>query len=179
MENTSFIKNLREKLIMKQEKLVALLFELMKNSKRSDRELAKNMGISQPTVTRLRRTLEKEAIEQYTAIPNLAYLGFDIIALTFFSSKELVHPLWDKGKNWAQDHPNVMFVSTGQGLDSDAVMASVHKDYADFARFYQEFRRDWGEHLQGFRVFLMSVKGSVTMRKFSFSSLHGAYYKKS
>jgi len=179
MENTSFINNLRKRLIMKQEKLVALLFELMKNSKRSDRELAKNMGISQPTVTRLRRKLEKEAIEQYTVIPNLAYLGFDIIALTFFSSKELVHPLWDKGRKWAQDHPNVMFVSTGQGLDSDALVASVHKDYADFARFYQEFRRDWGEQLQDFRVFLMSIKGSITMKKFSFSSLHDAYHQKS
>ena len=84
---------------MKHEKLVKLLFELIKNSKRSDRDLAKTLNISQPTVTRLRKTLEKEAIEQYTVIPDLSYMGFEIVALTFARTKELVHPLWDKGKN--------------------------------------------------------------------------------
>jgi len=44
---------------MKQEKLLKLLFELIKNSKRSDRDLAKILDISQPTVTRLRKVLEK------------------------------------------------------------------------------------------------------------------------
>lgn len=77
---------------MKREKLLKLLFALIKNSKRSDRDLAKILGFSQPTVTRLRKALEKEAIEQYTIIPNLPYLDFDIIALTFSRTKELVHP---------------------------------------------------------------------------------------
>jgi len=48
---------------MKREKLLKLLFALIKNSKRSDRDLAKILGFSQPTVTRLRKALEKEAIE--------------------------------------------------------------------------------------------------------------------
>jgi DNA-binding Lrp family transcriptional regulator len=39
----------------------------MKNSRRSDRELALVLGISQPTVTRLRTRLEKEGIiKEYT-----------------------------------------------------------------------------------------------------------------
>jgi DNA-binding Lrp family transcriptional regulator len=160
---------------MKQEKLVKLLFELIKNSKRSDRELAKTLGISQPTITRLRKTLEKEAIAQYTVIPNLAYLGFDIVALTFARSKELVNPLWDKGKGWASEQPNVMFVSTGQGMDSDAVMVSVHRDYADFVKFYHTFRRDWGEQLEHFRIFLISIKGSVMLKRFSFNCLVDAH----
>jgi len=53
---------------MKREKLLKLLFALIKNSKRSDRDLAKTLGFSQPTVTRLRQTLEKEAVKQYTLI---------------------------------------------------------------------------------------------------------------
>jgi len=65
---------------MKQENLVKLLFELIKNSKRSDRDLAKILGISQPTVTRLRKVLEKEAITQYTNSESflfrLRYFGF-------------------------------------------------------------------------------------------------------
>ena len=163
---------------MKQEKLVKLLFELIKNSKRSDRDLAKILDISQPTVTRLRKVLEREAIKQYTVIPNLSYLGCDILALTLFRSKELVHPLWDKGKEWAKDQPNVMFISTGQGIDSDAVMISIHKDYADFVKFYHVFRRDWGKYLHDFKVFLISISGSVIMKPFTFNYLIDAYQKR-
>ncbi|NIO38282.1 winged helix-turn-helix transcriptional regulator, partial [Candidatus Bathyarchaeota archaeon] len=44
-----------------------LLRELLKNSKRSDRELAKILGVSQPTVTRTRNRLEKNGmIQDYT-----------------------------------------------------------------------------------------------------------------
>ena len=163
---------------MKQEKLVKLLFELIKNSKRSDRDLAKILHISQPTVTRLRKSLEKEAIEQYTAIPNLSYLGFDILAFIFTRTKELVHPLWEEGRNWAKQQPNVVFASTGQGIEADAVMVSVHRDYADFVKFYQIFRRDWGKHLQDFKIFLISIKGSATLKHFSFNYLVDACQKK-
>jgi DNA-binding Lrp family transcriptional regulator len=162
---------------MKQENLVKLLFELVKNSKRSDRDLAKILDISQPTVTRLRNVLEKDAIKQYTAIPNLSYIGFDIIAFIFSSTKELVHPLWDKAREWAKEQPNVAFVSTGQGIDADALIISIHKDYADFVKFYHIFRRDWGKFLDHFRVFLISISGSVIMKPFTFNYLIEAYKK--
>lgn len=45
-----------------------LLLELMKDAKRSDRQLANILGISQPTVSRKRAFLEKELIDGYTAI---------------------------------------------------------------------------------------------------------------
>jgi DNA-binding Lrp family transcriptional regulator len=164
-------------LLMKQENLVKLLFELVKNSRRSDRDLAKVLNISQPTVTRLRNVLEKEAIVQYTIIPRLSYVGFDIMAFIFFRTKELVHPLWDKGKEWAKEQPNVVFASTGQGIDADAFMVSVHKDYADFIKFYHVFRRDWGKYLEDFKVFLISVSGSITLKNFTFNYLIDAYKK--
>jgi DNA-binding Lrp family transcriptional regulator len=162
---------------MKQEKLIKLVFELIKNSKRSDRDLAKTLGISQPTVTRLRKALEKEAIKQYTVIPNLSYLGFDVIALTFFRSKELVHPLFENGQKWGKQQPSVVYASTGQGIDSDGVVVSMHRNYADFVKYYQLFRRDWGKYLQDFKVFLISEKGSIIMKPFSFNYLIDAYEK--
>ncbi len=162
---------------MPREKLVKLLFELVKNSKRSDRDIAKRLGISQPSVTRLRKVLEKEAILQYTLIPNLPYLGFDVVAFTFVRSKELVDPLVEKGKKWAKEQPNVVYASTGHGLEADALVVSVHKDYADFVRFYQDFRRDWGEHLKDFRTFFISIKGSFTLKNFSFNFIADAYRK--
>lgn len=162
---------------MKQEKLIKLLFELIKNSKRSDRDLAKILSISQPTVTRLRKVLEREVIKQYTIIPNLSYFGFDIVAFIFSRTKELVHPLWDKGKEWAKEQPNIVFVSTGQGMEADALLISVHKDYADFVKFYHIFRRDWGKYLDDFKVFLISLSGSITLKHFTFNYLIDAYQK--
>lgn len=162
---------------MKQEKLFKLLFELIKNSKRSDRDLAKILGISQPSVTRLRKVLEKEAIRQYTIIPNISYLGFDLIALTLFRSKELVHPLFDEGQKWAEQQPNVLYAGTGQGIDSDGLIVSMHKNYADFVKYYQIFRRDWGKYLQDFKIFLISERGSIKMKNFSFNYLVDAYKK--
>ncbi len=45
-----------------------LLLELLKNSHRSDRQLAREMGTSQPTVTRMRNKLEKNGwIKEYTS----------------------------------------------------------------------------------------------------------------
>jgi DNA-binding Lrp family transcriptional regulator len=163
---------------MKKENIQRLLLELIKNSRRSDRDLAKVLEISQPTVTRLRRTLEKEAITQYTTIPNLSRLGFDVVVFTFARSKELVHPLWEKGKEWTKEQANIVFASTGQGMDADVIMVSVHKDYADFVKFYQDFRRDWGKYLEDFKTFIMSLKGSVQLKPFSFNYLVNTYKKK-
>src|SRR5512136_1409157 len=64
-----------------------LLFELMKDSHRSDRQLAKSLEVSQPTVTRRRAMLEENYTEGYTVIPKLGRIGFEIAAFTFLKSK--------------------------------------------------------------------------------------------
>ncbi len=61
-----------------------LVSELLKNSRRSDRDLAKTLRVSQPTVTRVRTRLEREGIiREYTVIPDYAKLGFEIASITF------------------------------------------------------------------------------------------------
>lgn len=62
--------------------MMSLLFELLKNSKRSDRELAKILGVSQPTVTRMRGRLVKEGmIKEWTIIPDFVKIGYRIMAI--------------------------------------------------------------------------------------------------
>ena len=66
-----------------------MLSELIKNSRRSDRELAKAIGTSQPTATRIRSKLEKDGvIKEYTTIPDLSQnwllnFGFDFCEVGF------------------------------------------------------------------------------------------------
>ena len=71
---------------MPKEKMIKLLYELMKNSKRSDRDLAKILKVSQPTITRTRKKLQETGyIRGYTVLPDLAKLGYEIAAFTFIN----------------------------------------------------------------------------------------------
>jgi DNA-binding Lrp family transcriptional regulator len=64
-----------------------IMWELIKDSRKSDMQLAKIIGVSQPTVTRKRTNLEKGFIEGYAAIPNFDKIGFKIVAFTFVKSR--------------------------------------------------------------------------------------------
>ena len=60
-----------------EKKMTSLLLELLKDSKRSDREIAKVLGVSQPTVSRMRWRLEEEGwIKDFTVIPDFVKMGF-------------------------------------------------------------------------------------------------------
>jgi DNA-binding Lrp family transcriptional regulator len=110
--------------------------ELMKNSRRSDKELAKVLGISQPTVTRLRTRLEKEGvIKEYTMIPDFSRLGYTIMALTFIEHRKELDPkekdeIVRMGVERArqEDTTETIMAERGMGLGYDAVVISYQKD---------------------------------------------------
>ncbi len=128
---------------MHPDKVPKLLYELIKNSRRSDRDLAKVLGFSQPTVTRTRSKLEDEKyILQYTALPDFTKLGFELIAFTF---AQLVP---DETKRDVQvpkqleKDPRVVFVADGDGLDGKNLMvATMHKNYTDYSDFVSDLRK--------------------------------------
>jgi DNA-binding Lrp family transcriptional regulator len=150
-----------------------ILFELIKNSKTSDRKLAQALGVSQPTVTRRRAMLEREQLLDYTALPNLDKLGVEILALTFTRCNYEVD-LEKKGtdaKVFLSRHPNVIFASTGQGLGMNTVLVSLHKDYADYAEFTKKLREDWGKSFTNVDTFMVSLKGDSILRQSTFKFL--------
>lgn len=126
-----------------------LLSELMKNSRRSDRELAKAIGSSQPTVSRIRKRLEKEGyIREYTMIPDFTKLGLGIMALTFshfaspLSEEELeevkeIYRKKTKNLREAEETARLQIIlqEEGTGLGYSGLTVSFHKDYASFAEF--------------------------------------------
>ena len=115
-----------------------ILSELLKNSRLSDRQIAKLVDTSQPTVTRRRTMLEKEVIEGYTTIPKWDKLGYEIIAITFlksrvrFSSQTTKRKATEKGGRWVMKQPNIIMVSEGNGMGKNGVIISVHLDYSDY-----------------------------------------------
>jgi DNA-binding Lrp family transcriptional regulator len=135
------------------------LYELMKDCRRSDRELAKVLGISQPTVSRTIKKLEKEGfIKEYTIIPDLAKIGNDFIAMTFLSFTEDRPELFDKAREWTRNQPCVLFASNGEGMGMNSIMISVHRDYGSYSRLITQLRRDWQPNLKNAETFMISVK---------------------
>jgi DNA-binding Lrp family transcriptional regulator len=95
-----------------------LLSELLKDSKRSDRELAKILKVSQPTVSRIRQTLVKKGvIREFTAMPDFAKLGYEIMAVTIATAKETLTPSeQERAKKLVLDQPQVIFVARAEGM---------------------------------------------------------------
>jgi DNA-binding Lrp family transcriptional regulator len=155
---------------MMKKRMLRLLFELMKNAKRSDREIAKIIGVSQPTITRMRQRLEKTAIVDYTVIPDWTELGFEIMALTFIKAKGIPE-VSEKAKNWAMKNPNIIFAAGGEGMGLDYAVMSFHKNFSNFSNFINNLRTQWAENLQDLQSFLMTTGEERTVKPFSLKYL--------
>jgi DNA-binding Lrp family transcriptional regulator len=155
---------------MMKKRMLKLLFELMKNAKRSDREIAKIIGVSQPTITRMRQRLEKTAIVDYTVIPDWTELGFEIMATTLLKAKGLPEAM-QIAKKWTQENPNIVFAAAGEGMGMDYSLISFHKNYSDYASFVDNLKAIWADNLQDVQSFLMATGGERTVKPLSLKYL--------
>jgi DNA-binding Lrp family transcriptional regulator len=139
-----------------------LISELVKNSRRSDRELAKALGISQPTVSRIRVRLEKQGLIDYSAVPDLARLGFEIISVSLGKRDYQKQPEINiqKAKDFVKKYPNIIFTASGRGLGNDRIVISIHRDYSDYSKFMQEMKTEWAGWAD-VNSFLISLSGDV------------------
>jgi DNA-binding Lrp family transcriptional regulator len=118
---------------------VRIIAELMKNSRRSDREIAKLVGTSQPTVSRTIKKLEKEGIiKEYTMIPDFKKLGYQIMGVSFFrrgepaskeESVELIKSAEELEKKIS--FANLMAVS-GMGLGKSRMFITLYRNYSSY-----------------------------------------------
>jgi Lrp/AsnC family leucine-responsive transcriptional regulator len=154
-----------------------ILFELIKNSKISDRELGKILGVSQPTVSRKRTRLEKEVIDSYTAIPKLEKIGYEILAVTLvktpskFASDEHRKNAHDRSMNWLAKQPNVIMGSECLGMGMSGIMISLHKGYSDLDKFLSDHRSQLGDLLEDVQTFIVNLSGNAYYRKLNFKYL--------
>jgi DNA-binding Lrp family transcriptional regulator len=119
-----------------------LVKELVRNSRRSNRQLAETIGVSQPTVNRLVKKLEKEGvIREYTMVPDHVALGFQIMSVTFARLKEAMSDDdVERARKFAHEmlkkRPTAtMMIMNGIGLDADRAVVAFHRDYSDYVEF--------------------------------------------
>ncbi len=157
-----------------------MLSELLKNSRRSDRELAKAIGASQPTATRIRTKLEKDGfIKEYTAIPSFSKMGYSILAISFikFHVKHSL-PVSDlnefRSRHYdvlARNSSTVMLANRGMGMGYDAVVVSLHQDYASCKDFQTFIKQSMTDSIVDLNTFLINVAEEQNSLPFSFSLL--------
>jgi len=129
---------------------LGIISELMKNGRMSDRDVARRLGVSQPTVSRMRHKLEKEGyIRKYTIVPNLEKLGFQIVATTFVRFREdLSTEERERFRKRAQERfeddsyaSSVVMFERGMGLGYTGMIVSFHESYACYAEFLRMIKQ--------------------------------------
>jgi len=155
---------------MKDIMMMKLAAELLKDSHRSDRELAKALRTSEPTVTRIRSKLEREGIvQEYTMIPHFAKMGFEILAITL--AKTRFNPeLRERGTKSMMANPNVVMCAKSEGLGKNGVIVSLHESYSDYSNFIAKLMEEWGDIIEDYDSVLICL-GGIVLKPFSLKSL--------
>jgi len=157
-----------------------LLWELMKDNRRSDRQLAKALGTSQPTVTRRRANLEKSYLEGYTAIPKWEKIGFELVAFSFvkheikYAKPEVREKAFRKVEEWMMNQPNVILAIEGQGMGWDGIFVSFHKSYSDFVEFMRKHNSELSDLLIDIQSFIADINPKTIRKPFHLKYLADA-----
>ncbi len=150
-----------------------LLRELLKNSKRSDRELAKVLKVSQPTITRTRHKLEENGmIEDYTIIPDFREMGFEILAINLAKLRpEVLSPeTSEKAREFIAKFPNTIFASTGEGMGMNAVDIALYRNYTEYHNRVNLMKTEWKDIIKDIQSFIVVI-GEGEFKKFSLTHL--------
>lgn len=155
-----------------------LIAELIKNSRRSDRELAKQLHVSQPTVTRIRTKIEKEGIiRAYTIIPDFARLGYQIASVSFAKLKEIpsrktFEDVGRQTRELEKKNPSPTICSMrGIGCSADYVSVAFHKTYSEYAQYMRYLRKFPHVKVDEIESFVIDLSDEGHFRYLTFSVL--------
>ena len=150
-----------------------LLRELLKNSKQSDRQLAKTLKVSQPTITRARHKLEKSGmIKDYTIVPDFKKMGFELLAVNFAKIRPevLSSGMIEKAKEFIEKFPNTIFASSGEGMGMNAVDIAFYGSFTEYHKRANVMRTEWKDIIEDLQSFIIPI-GEGEFKRFSLAYL--------
>ena len=150
----------------------------MKNSRRSDREIAHAVGISQPTVGRIIKKLEKEGvIKEYTMIPDFTRLGYTIMGATLLEiqsplGKEKLREVRKVTTKMEDSNPHsVLMAVTGLGIHKNRLFISFYEDYSDYAETTKLARQIPFVNIESVDNFLVDLNDETNYRVLGLSAI--------
>lgn len=156
-----------------------VIAELMRDSRKSDRELSRKVNVSQPTVSRIRHKLENEGyIKHYTITPDFRKLGYTVAAMTFVKFKGGVNAKQaeefrqhaEKGFADPSFAPNIILFERGLGFGYTGIVVSFHEDYSSFTKFLSRMRQNPALD-QDIKPFLVDLDDDVHYRSLTYVPL--------
>ena len=136
-----------------------VFFELLKDARQSDREIARKLQLSQPTVTRIRQKLERRGlIKKYSAVPDLSECGIKLFVTTVFEWTDFTKKSALKQlEAYLTKNPYVVLYGRGEGMyGSTMIIISLHPDYESFNRMLTELRDKWDTCISKMQHFFAS-----------------------
>ncbi len=122
-----------------------VLFALIALGGKSDRVIAKALGVSNTALSRKRRKLEQEGyIKEYTIIPNFHKMGLNVVVFALASTTMCLKPEQEKAfAELMQKHPEIICMLEDQGLTgTNWAGITVHKSYDGFIEMYKELQKE-------------------------------------
>jgi DNA-binding Lrp family transcriptional regulator len=164
----------------------------MKNSRVSDRELAKALGVSQPTNRRTRTKLEREGIiKEYTLIPDFRKLGYELMGVTFIGrepvKKEENAELRKAVVEIEKENPYASLMAVnGTGLGKGTMFITLYRNYARYSEAMQLTRSLPHADAGGIESFLVDLNDESNYRLLTLEQvarlfkirLHSALFKR-
>jgi DNA-binding Lrp family transcriptional regulator len=147
----------------------------MKNSRRSDRDLARTIGVSQPTITRLRSKLERTGIiKEYTMIPDFSKLGYEIMGITSLKVEEKpqvgfkeIRKATFEAEN-SNHHAGLMIVN-GIGNNKNRLFIDFYEDYSAYVEVIKAVKGFPFIDVDSIDSFLVNLKDETNLRVLSMS----------
>ncbi len=144
-----------------------LLFQFLRNSKLSDREIARKLKTSQSTITRNRHKLEKKIILSYTAVPEFSKLGIELVAFTLGRCVNAGDEAKEKIHGFRNRTPNIIFGGHGEGMGRTMLIVSLHNDFSDYADFMSDLRKVSSGCYENLESFFVPTNGFARTLNFS------------
>jgi DNA-binding Lrp family transcriptional regulator len=155
-----------------------IVAELMKNSRRSDRELAKAIGVSQPTVTRTRTKLENDGvIREYTMIPDFTRLGYTIMGATQLEipgalTKEKLEEIRKTTLKIQENKPHANLLAVnGLSQNKNRLFITFYENYSDYTDTTRLTRQIPLVNIASIDSFLVDLNDETNYRTLSMSAI--------
>lgn len=145
------------------EKETKFLICLLDNGNLSDVAIAKKIGASKATCSRIRKKLEKDLISEYIPVVDLDKVGVNVFLVLLFKWNAFHNEELTKKTFKAFDEdPHVIFLANGQGSGGlSTVLFMGFTSLEEYNAYLNEFRKRYDPYVEGLTHLILPSKEIV------------------
>lgn len=136
------------------------LISLLEDGRKTDTQISKELKMSLPTVTRIRKKLEEEKIiSDYLTVVDLDTIGIGIFSVFLFEWKSFSdEKLTEKVFSEIENDPHIIFLARGDGAEYTSVLFAGFTNFEAQHTYFKEFRKKYEPYLGKTTLLVMPEK---------------------